>query len=53
MEHIRENIGLTIMAGITLSNKDIPQILFYSLWTITIIVFLWLIVEIIKHRNKS
>lgn len=53
MEHIRENIGLTILAGITLFNKEIPLILLDSLWIITITVFLSLIVEIFKHRHRS
>lgn len=55
MDHIIENIGLTLIAGVNLINLngDIPDILLYSLLVAAIIVLLFLVIEIFRHRSKD
>lgn len=55
MDRIRENIGVTLLAGVILFNLigDIPDILLYSLLVADIIVLLLLLVELFKHQSKK
>ena len=55
MDRIRENIGVTLLAGVILFNLigDIPDILLYFLLVADAIVLLLLLVELLRHKSKN